>query len=165
VLRLNIEGFRNAVDLALRERMDDVNIGLQVHRLDLLSVIPPRQVAAAFEEVIEAEQDRSRSVSAARAYAARVLNEAHGDGSRIASESRAARQRLVSEAGADIEYFTAVREAYGDHPSLIAPTLWQDRIRRILRGVDGLYVVHENADGQQELRLMVGPRGEGGTTP
>lgn len=155
-LRTDIEQFRGEVDQVLRERLYDHPVGLDLHRLDLLAVTPPLQVAAAFEQVIEAEQDRSRSISAARAYAARVANETRGDASRVQAEARAERQRVVSEAEADAEFFRSVQTAYHEQPTIIAHTLWQDRIREILARVDRKHILHERTDGQRELRLQLG---------
>lgn len=161
VLRRDIEGFRAAVDQILRDRLHLNPIGFQIHRLDLIAVTPPGQVAAAFEAVIEAEQERSRTISAARAHSARVANEAIGDAGRLASEAQADRQRTISVAEADADFFLAVLEAYTQTPAIIAQTLWQDRIRELMRRVDAQYLVHERRDGgQQELRLQLGPTGQ-----
>ncbi len=154
-LRTDIESFRQDVDRELRSRLHELDLGLQLHRLDLLSVTPPRQVASAFESVIEAEQDRSRLVSAARAHAARVHNETKGETSRIAAEARAERQRIVSEAEADADFFRAVLQEFRDNPEVITATLWQNRIRTVLQKADAQYVVHERDDGMQELRLLI----------
>ncbi len=156
-LRTDIEQFRGDVDQELRTRLHAHPIGLELHRLDLLAVTPPLQVAAAFEQVIEAEQDRSRSISAARAYAARVANEARGAASRVRAEAQAERQRVVSEAEADADFFRSVQEAYQAQPTVIAHTLWQDRIREVLAQVDRKHILHERTDGQRELRLQMGP--------
>lgn len=157
VLRADIEGFRAEVDQELRRRLHDQAGGIQLHRLDLLAIIPPRQVASAFESVIEAEQDRSRAMSAARAYAARASNEAEGDAARTRSEALAARQRIISEAEADAEYFTAVLTAFHAHPDLIPHTLWQDRMRPVFGRVESQFVVRDRPGGGQELRLHIGP--------
>lgn len=155
-LRSDIEGFRAAVNQQLIRRLDAHPIGMEVHRLDLLAIAPPRQVAAAFEAVTEAEQDRSQTVSAARADAARTVNEAQGAQSRIESESRAERQRIISEAEADADFFTSVFTQYQQHPELITQTLWQDRMRTVMGEVTEQYMVYEREDGQQEIRLQMG---------
>lgn len=155
-LRLDIEGYRASVDERLRERMNRLNIGIALHRLDLLSITPPLQVAAAFDSVIEAEQDRSRAVSAARAYAARARNEAQGERSRIVAVAAAQKQRILSEAAADADFFRAVLEEYRRNPDIIASTLWQNRIRSVLSKVDAQYLVTKREEGVQELRLMIG---------
>ncbi len=155
-LRTDIEAFRADVANVLRDRLLEQPIGLDVHRLDLLSITPPLQVAAAFESVIEAEQDRSRDVSAARAYAARIQNETQGQASQLLSQARVDRQRIVSEAEADADFFLSVLDAFRDHPKVITQTLWQDRIRTIMDRVDRQHFMYERQDGKRELRLQIG---------
>jgi modulator of FtsH protease HflK len=156
VLRTDIEGFRSAVAHVLRQRLQTYPTGIELHRLDLLAVAPPLQVAPAFAAVIEAEQDRSRVVSAARAYAARTLNETRGEQSRLLADARADRQRIISEAEADAQLFTSVLPPFQAQPHVLTHTLWQDRIRTILTRVDRHYFLYERADGKRELRLMIG---------
>lgn len=157
LLRTDIEGFRTEVGHVLRQRLSELDIGLDLQRLDLVSVAPPLQVAAAFEAVIEAEQDRSRAVSAARAYAARVENETQGQVARLRSEAEAAQQRIISQAAADADLFLSVRDAVRENPQLITHSIWQNRVLNILAQVDRQQFVYERDDGQRELRLRVGP--------
>jgi len=157
LLRTDIEGFRAAVDQTLRIRLDHLNLGLQVHRLDLLAITPPRQTAFAFDAVVEAEQDRSRNISAARAYAARARNEAQGGASRVRSEALAMRQRIISEAQADADLFLSVLPVYRDHPAMLAETLRQDRLRAILPHLKQQTAIRTRDDGTQDIRLMIGP--------
>jgi len=159
LLRTDIEGYRAAVDLELRRRLTILGLGLQVLRLDLLDVIPPRQVEASFEAVIESEQERSRSISAARAYVARLENETEGQRSQLLAQARAAQERTISEARADAQFFSAMLEEYRAAPVMLANTLWQDRLRRVLSRVDEQFFLVERADGTRELRLLVGPSG------
>lgn len=156
-MRTEIESFRAAVDTRLRERCREIGLGVQVERVDVLAVIPPRQVADAFDAVIAAEQEQSRNISEARGYAARLENEALGEAARLKDEGEAARQRTVNEVRASADYFTTVREKYVKNPDITAQVLLQDVLRRVLTQVDEKYVIHKNADGTQELRLLLTP--------
>ena len=156
-LRTDTEAFRETVERELRQRLHEYPIGLDVHRLDLLDMEPPRRVAPAFDKVTESEEDRSRAVSAARTYAARAVNEAEGTEARIRSEAMAERQSRVSRARADAGYFTSVLAAFRSDPGIISHTIWQDRMRTILLNVNAQYVIHEREDGTRELRLQLGP--------
>ncbi|MBN1270130.1 MAG: FtsH protease activity modulator HflK [Kiritimatiellae bacterium] len=158
-LRTDVEAFRAAVDEELRRRCRELDLGIEVQRVDVLSVVPPRQVAAAFDAVVEAEQERSRAVSEARAYAARARNEAAGEAARVVAEGEAYKERLVSKVRADADYFEAVHEKYVKNPEITARTLLQDTLRRVLTRVQEKYVVRRG-EGGQELWLKLGPRGE-----
>jgi membrane protease subunit HflK len=125
--------------------------------VDLVGVTPPPQVAPAFDDVVQAEQERSGKISEARAYAARRANETEGEAARRLSEARAAADRLVAETGADADYFRAVRARYVEAPDVTARTLRQETLRRVLSAVRQKYFLRRNASGEQELRLWLSP--------
>lgn len=156
-LRTGIEDLRAAVERELVERVEKTGLGLQVQGVDIVALVPPRQVLDAFNAVIEAEQERSRAVSAARAYASRTMNESEGNRARILSEAESATQRLLNEVSSDADYFTKVRGEYARNPGVISRVLLQDTVRRALAGVEQKYVVHPTAGGNQELRLQLSP--------
>ncbi len=156
-LRTEIESLRGAVDAELRRRVEALALGIRIDRVDVIALAPPRQVTAAFASVIESEQDRSSKISAARAAAARSLNEAAGEAARLKSEGEAYRRRVVAEVSASADYFTKVYEQYQKNPDIIAQTLLQDTLHRVLTGVDQKFLIHRNATGQQQLRLLINP--------
>lgn len=95
-------------------------------------------------------------MSAARAYAARTLNEAQGQAAKFIAESQAYRQRLINEVSADADYFDKVHAEYVKNPDVIARTLLQDTVRRTLANVEKT-LVSPAQPGQFELRLQLGP--------
>ena len=156
-LRTEIEALRGAVDPELRHRTEALALGIRIERVDVLALAPPRQVTAAFASVIESEQDRSSKISAARAAASRSLNEAAGEAAQLQSEGEAYRRRVVAEVSANADYFTKVYEQYQKNPDIIAQTLLQDTLHRVLTGVDQKFLIHRNTTGQQQLRLLINP--------
>jgi len=155
-LRTDIENFRSEVDRNLRLRCRELGLGVNIQRLDLVRVSPPRQVAAAFDAVVEAEQESSREITDARASATRLLNEGKGDASRIISEGQTYKRQLVTEVNANADYFNAVYEKYLKHPRITSETLLQDTLRRVLAGVEQKYYLYSGKDGNQEVRLLLG---------
>ena len=157
-LRTDVEAYREAVDAALRRRLALLDPGVRIERLDIESLLPPAQVAMAFDDVTQAEQERSSLVSEARAYAARQASEAEGAAARTLAEARAARDRLVAETRADAAILRPDPPKYLANPGVTARTLRQDALRRALSGVESLYFLRDPQDGEQELRLWISPR-------
>lgn len=157
-LRTEVEGLRATVEETVRRRIAAIGIGARVERVDLMTAMPPPPVAAAFDSVVQAEQERSRLIGDARAYAARVENETSGAVARLRSEAEAWRQRLVAEVAAEAAYFEAVYPWYVEQPEVVAETLHQETLRRALRRVGGVYYLRPAPGGRQELRLWLGPR-------
>jgi membrane protease subunit HflK len=156
-LRTEIEAFRSAVDAELRRRTEALALGIRVERVDVLALAPPRQVAKAFAEVVSAEQERSSKISAARAEATRTLNEAQGESATLIAEGQTYKRRIVAETKASADYFTKVDVQYQKNPDIIAHTLLQDTLRRVLADVDDKFLIQRNENGQQQLRLLLNP--------
>lgn len=156
-LRTNVEAFRAAVEQTLRERAEALHLGVHLQGVDVLGLTPPRQVAEAFDAVIESEQERSRLISEARTYAARQLNESHGQAARRLAEGATYRNRIISQTSADADYFRKISVEYAKNPDMILQTLRQDAVRRALEHVDQKFVVYRNAQGKQEIRVLVSP--------
>ena len=155
-LRTDVETFRHAVEKTLRDRAASLNIGIKIQGIDLLNLAPPQQVAPAFADVIQAEQEQSKLISDARAYAARTQNEAIGQAERVRVEGETYKQQLLSKIQADANYFEQVYEKYVKAPDVVYSTLLQDTLRRTLSQVEQKYVVH-TGEGDQEIRLQLGP--------
>lgn len=156
-LRTDIEAFRSEVDRRLKQRCRDLGLGVKVQRVDLTSVIPPRQVQEAFDAVVAAEQERSSKILGARGYASRVGNESAGESKRLLSEARAYKEQLVSEVSASADYFTEIYDKYKRRPWITANTLLQDTVRRAMKTVDDKYMVQDDPDGKQEIRILLSP--------
>ena len=156
-LRTNVEAFRSAVEQALRERCETLRLGVRVQGVDVLGLTPPRQVAEAFNGVIESEQERSRLISEARTYSARQFNESRGQGARLLAEGATYRNRIISQTSADADYFRKILAEYAKNPDVILRTLRQDAVRRALEHAEQKFIVYRDAQGKQEIRVLVSP--------
>lgn len=160
LIRTDLEGYRLRVDQETRRRLSELPLGIAVQGVDLLHVSPPPQVAAAFDQVIRAEQEQAEEITDARAYAGRILNEARGEAEQTIAEGETFKTRLVSEIKADADYFREIQPSVARQPDLMRQVIWQDAIRKALGTVGQLYVVPSDADGRREIRLQLSPRRE-----
>lgn len=156
-LRTDVDGLRAAIETGVRDRLDAIGAGIRVERVEALALAPPPAVAAAFDAVIQAEQEQSARISEARETAARRANEAIGEAARRRSLAEAYRDRLIAETDADADYFRKILPQYAANPRVIAEVLRQDGVRRALARAGETFVVRGRADGRQELRLWIGP--------
>ncbi len=157
-LRTDVETFRASVNDRLQDRIRARDLGVRTERVELTGVQPPAPIAHAFEAVVQAEQDRSRQVSEARAYATRRTQEAWGEAARTLAEATADRERWVSSARADAEYFRAIREKEQEAPGgVLRHTLLQDSLQRTFARVGQTWFIRPHPEGKQELRILMSP--------
>jgi membrane protease subunit HflK len=155
-LRTDIASLREGVERELSKRCAAIDLGIKIQGVDMTSTVPPQQVAAAFDSVVQAEQDRAGTISEARAYAARTQNEAAGEAAKRRVEGETYKRRLLADIQADADSFTRVYANYAKNPDVFMQTMLQDTLRRTLSHVEQKYIVH-GSDGQQEIRLQLGP--------
>lgn len=157
ILRSDVEGVRADIEDILRQRCQSIGLGVRIERVEALVLRPPAQVAAAFDDVIQAGQERGTRISEAREYAARRTNEASGEAAKLRSEAAADRTRNIAGTRADAAYFERLLPQYRARPGVVQATLLQDGLTRALGRVSGKYLLHRDAEGRQELRLWLGP--------
>jgi membrane protease subunit HflK len=156
-LRTDLESLRSTVENGLRQLAIDHGLGVRIQGVDLLAMVPPRQVQASFDDVVQAEQERGSTISEARAYAVRSGNEAGGQASRIVSEGESYSRRMVNEISADADYFNQVHAKYVRNPDVVKQTLLQDTLRRTLANVEQKYLIQGSGDLPPQIRLQLGP--------
>lgn len=155
-LRTGIETLRGHVERELRHRIDSLNLGIRIQGVDLLQTIPPRQVAFAFHDVVQAEQTQAQTISDARAFATRRINEARGEADRYRSQGLAAKERFLNQIRADADTFQRLRNELGDHPQIILAMLKHETIRHALQSADQRVFLPPDPQGRRELRLQLG---------
>lgn len=157
VLHADIEGFRGAVEQEVRDRALGLNLGVRVQRVDLLQQSPALHVVDAFDAVIQAEQERSRTISQARAAANRSLSEAQGEAARLRSEAKAYKEQFLAELKADADTFKLMQEQYQTDADVLTTAILQDTLLRTLSRVEEKYVLQPDAEGRRQLRLLLSP--------
>lgn len=159
-MRGDVAALRSAVESRMRERMRILDLGIRIQGVDLLAVAPPPETASAFNEVIQAAQERDQAINDARAEATRIRNEALGEADRIVALASAERQRRVAATAARADATTSLRDAWAKNPELVRQTLLQDALRSVLTAA-GRKVILAGSGDDQEIRINFGspPRG------
>lgn len=159
-MRGDVAGLRAAVEAKVRERVRELDLGVRIQGVDVLAVAPPPETASAFNDVIQAAQERDQAMNDARAEATRIRNEALGEADRISALAVAERQRRVAATAARADAFTSLQEAWSKNPALVRETLRQDALRTALSAA-GRKVILTGSGSDQEIRINFGspPRG------
>ncbi|MBN2449830.1 MAG: protease modulator HflK [Lentisphaeria bacterium] len=145
------------VRLRVEKRLLELDTGVEVQLVNLVDVQPPTATLAAFDKVVAASQDQSKLIEEAERHAATVVPAAEGEAFRILDEARAYKTRIVESVKAEGAYFQTVLGEYRKNPRTMLVALYTDTIRDVLTRVQTKYILHVNTDGQQEIRLQLGP--------
>ncbi len=123
--------FRDAIRRHAVTLVDRLGLGVGIDTLDV-EVAAPLYVKTYFDQVIAAEQDRSKRINEAQGEFDRVTREAVGEAQRTRATGQSLSNSLVQAVSADALFFSQQREDYRKNPALFRERLRIAAIGRIL---------------------------------
>lgn len=117
---------------SIQKILDNYGSGIRIDRVNLRNIQPPEQVQAAFEDVVNASQDKERLKSEGQAYANDVLPKAIGTAKRLEQESQGYSQSLIAKAKGDASRFGQIVSEYQKAPQVTRDRLYIDAMQQIL---------------------------------
>lgn len=131
---LTIGKAKIADDIAtqLRETLKRYDIGISIVAVNFNEAKPPSEVKSAFDDVIQAREERERLQYEAQAYANKILPEARGEAQRMLVEAQAYKESLILSATGDIKRFDAMLAEYKNAPLVTKKRLYIDTIEQVL---------------------------------
>ena len=167
----------------LQEKLDTIESGIKVVRIQLTDRTWPLQVDEAFTALVTASQDRQTAISQAQTYAESTLNETAGPvaeklflalnddtiseeemellwfqlagkAQEKITEARAYRTKVVANARANAEYFQELLPEYRKHPELVVQKIYQDAIERIFDNAVEKFII-QPTEGTKETEFVI----------
>ncbi len=158
ILRTGIEEFRSQVEHSMQEKLASIDCGIALQRLDIERITPPRQVKAAFDDVIQAEQEHSQKINEAKTYSARIVSEAQGKASQIESEAMAYHTHIIEKTRADAAYLAEVIDKYENSPDMFLFMARENSLKKIMDNLDDIFIFSQQDNRTREIRLMLDRR-------
>ena len=151
--------------LKLQSYLDTYGAGIEIVAVTIQEAKPPREVKAAFDDVIKAKEDEERTKNEASAYANGVVPEARGRGQRALEEAAAYRAKVVAEAEGEAQRFQKLLTEYSKAPEVTRERLYIDAMQRWLGGSQKVMVNVEGGNNMLYLPIdrMVRPDARGAT--
>lgn len=135
----------------LQDSLDRFQTGLSVRSVNILDVLPPKEVKSAFDDVIRATEDKGRMQNQAETYANGILPEARGQAARMIADAEADKQESIDHAQADVARFQGLMAEYRQSPSVLRTRLYYDTMEAVLSKAS--QVVIEPKDTHLSLTL------------
>ena len=152
ILTRDVYGFSEAVRKRVTELVENQNFGITVEQCPV-QAIPPRQLKAVFNNVVDAEQKRGTTLSQAHGYENQVLSEATAESAARTNAAESDRVHLVAEVSSRADQFRDLLPKYRDNPSLFVQQRLTETLSRVLTNVQDKIFVPETADGKsREMR-------------
>ncbi len=131
----------------LQELNDLYETGIQVEQVVLQDVTPPNPVKPAFNQVNEAEQEKSKLISQAQSEYNKVVPRARGEAEQAILAAEGYAVKRVNEAKGDAARFVALYGEYRKAPEVTRKRIYLETLRQILPKVGRKIVVDEDVRG------------------
>jgi len=135
----------------LQEIIDKYEGGIKITEVKLQTVRPPKEVAAAFSDVVSAKEDRERLIQEAEGYEADILPKARGQKEKIIRAAEAYKEERVRRARGDAEKFLAVFQEYQNAKDVTRTRLYLEMMEKVLPGIKKFVIDSEVGSGVLQL--------------
>jgi len=119
----------------IQQRADNLTLGVKIKFAELAGVHPPVEIAAAYEAVIGAEEERKSKILEAEAEAHKIKNLARGKAEKIKAQDKGLAYRQKETTRAGVLAFESQLAAYRTAPEVFKSRLYLDTLVESMSGV------------------------------
>jgi len=121
-----------------QQRLDRIDVGMQISALEVNETIPPRHVIAEFRDVQSARIEMDTKMREAEGFAAREIPQAKADRNQLEQQAATHEATIVGQASAELATFAEIHEEYRKNPEIMQQRLYIEMIQQLLTGVGKL---------------------------
>ncbi|MCG8534233.1 MAG: FtsH protease activity modulator HflK, partial [Pseudomonadales bacterium] len=148
---------REAIAVEVHQRLqgylDRYQTGLSVNKLNVEDAHPPKDVKAAFDDVIKAKEDEERVKNEAEAYANQIVPEARGEAQRMIEEANAYKAEVVERAKGQANRFDRLYAEYKIAPEVTRRRLYIETMEQVLGNTSKVMVDVEGGNNMMYLPI------------
>ncbi len=137
----------------LQEYLERYKTGILVDKLNIEDAHPPKEVKAAFDDVIKAKEDEERVKNEAQAYANQIVPEARGEAQRMSEEANAYKTEVVERAKGQATRFDRLYTEYKMAPDVTRRRMYIETMEEVLSNTTKVMI--DVKDGNSLMYLPI----------
>lgn len=141
------------VQQRLQNYLDAYKTGIHVGAVNIEEASPPKEVQAAFDDVIRAREDEERLKNEAQAYANGIIPLARGKAQRVIEEAMGYKAQVVANAEGEAQRFEYLLEEYEKAPQVTRQRLYLDAMQDVMSSSSKVLVDVEGGNNMLYLPL------------
>lgn len=139
---LNKEEIEQQVLPDFQALIDTYEMGVKINDVRIQNITVPTDVASAYEDVNNANNEKTKRLDEAEKYANQVLPQARSKAYQILQEAEAYKAETIAQAEGEVAVFDAVYEKYKSAPEITRRRLLIETMERVLEN-SGRIIVSE----------------------
>jgi len=116
----------------MQQILDRYGTGINISKVTMQDAQPPQQVQAAFNDAVEAGQDRERQKNEGQSYANDVIPKARGMAARQLQEAEGYKQKVIERAEGDAARFRQLVAEYNKAPQVTRDRLYIEAFEQVM---------------------------------
>ena len=144
---LNKKVIEDQVFPDFKKIIEQYNIGVRVEQVSIQNIDVPNSVKAAYEDVINAQNEELRKQDEAEKYYYQVVPQAEASAYKMIEDAEAQKAETIASAEGDVAVFNAIYEKYKLDPEITRTRLFIETIEKIMQNADNKYVIENSGDG------------------
>ncbi|MBN97839.1 MAG: FtsH protease activity modulator HflK, partial [Gemmatimonadetes bacterium] len=142
---------KEEIQIEIKEKMQQLfdetyKCGLTVSDVFLQQVVPPKEVDAAFKDVISAKEDKERLINEAHGYQNEVIPTARGEAEKMIKGAQGYKVERIRRAQGDADRFNVIYTEYKKSPEITETRLYLETMEKILPRMQK-YIVETDEGG------------------
>jgi membrane protease subunit HflK len=137
----------------IQQMLERYKLGAEIVGVTMQGIAPPDQVAAAFEDAVKAQEDRTRSRSEAQAYADDIIPQAKGRAARMLQDAEAYRATVENTAAGNAARFDKIVAEYAKAPAVTRDRMYIDTMQQIFSSTSKVMIDARTGTNQIYLPL------------
>ena len=140
----------------LQEIVDGYGSGVRIIEVKLQTVQPPKEVAASFNDVVSAKEDKEKVIQEAKGYQEDIIPKARGEARSIVLAAEAYKEEKIKRAQGDVAKFLAVLKEYEKAKDVTRKRLYLETMEKVLPGIKKFIIDSETSEGLLKLLPLEG---------
>ncbi|MFR1759899.1 MAG: hypothetical protein ACLSX2_09350, partial [Christensenellaceae bacterium] len=124
--------------------VNDYQLGLEVKEVRIQNITVPTEVAAAYEDVNNALNEKTQKLDEAEKYANQVVPAARAEAYNMVQQAEAYKAETIAQAEGEVTVFNQILEKYRLSPEITRQRLKIEAMEAILASASQKFIVEED---------------------
>lgn len=133
----------NKVFESLQKMINEMEMGINITTVALINVTPPVEVEAAYNEVLQAQQEKDKIVNEAKTEYIKKVTPAEGEASRLIADAKGYQAERIKVALGEANYFNSLYKEYIKAKDITKTRMYLETMSEVLAKFKNVYVVDD----------------------
>jgi membrane protease subunit HflK len=154
------DGLENDILKTLQRKLDEFKTGIEIEGIHFRDIHPPTAIAAAFEDVVSAQEDYETYIHKAKGYENKVIPHARATKVKMKNQAAAYRNNVLAKSKGESGRFLKQQAAYRKHPDITETRLYIEGMEEVLPDVQKFIICPKEGEKISDIWFFQGSQAD-----